>query len=96
MPKSKPVTKAARAHMTSRAEGPSRAGMARKRGAAGRTRINLMVDRALLERAAAGAGTTNLSDVVDVALRRMAEDDAIVAGLNALYGALPDFPDVDT
>ena len=96
MPKTKPPTKPARAHPQSRPETAARAGQPRVPRSVGRTRINLMVDRALLERAAAGAGTTNLSDVVEVALRRMTEDDAIIAGLNALYGAFPDFPDVDT
>lgn len=55
-----------------------------------------MVDRALLDRAARGLGTDNLSDVVDTALTRMAEDNAIVAGLNAEFGAIPDFPFIDT
>lgn len=68
----------------------------RKKRPIGRERMNLMVDRAMLARAAAGAGTTNMSEVVNMALRRMAEDDAIIAGIDAAFGAIPDFPFVDT
>ncbi len=62
----------------------------------GRERMNLMVDRAVLARAAAAAGTTNMSEVVNLALQRMAEDDAIIAGIDALLGAIPDFPYVES
>lgn len=58
--------------------------------------MNLMVDPALLEQASASLGTTNMSEVVNVALRRVAEDNRIVAGIDALFGAFPDLPGDDT
>lgn len=58
----------------------------------GRRRMNLMVDPALLQQASASLGTTNMSEVVNVALRKVAEDDAIVAGVDALFGAFPHLP----
>lgn len=63
---------------------------------AGRRRMNLMVDPALLAQASASLGTTNMSEVVNVALRHVAEDAAIVAGVDALFGAFPDLLDLDT
>ena len=68
----------------------------RKTRPIGRERMTLMVDRTVLARAAAAAGTTNMSEVVNIALQRMAEDDAIIAGIDAAFGAIPDFPFVDT
>lgn len=74
----------------------TKGGAPRKTRPVGRERMNLMVDRAVLARAAASAGTTNMSEVVNLALQRMAEDDAIIAGIDAAFGAIPDFPFVDT
>lgn len=87
-PKSKSAGKSAAKH-------PRRSGSFTHRpkpGPARRERMNLMVDRALLDRVAAGFGTTNKSDAVHRALSRAAEDAAIVAGVDALFGAIPDFP----
>lgn len=94
MPKTKPALKTTRTKPP--AQAPTTPAAVRKNRPARRERMNLMVDRALLARAAAVAATTNMSDVVDAALRRMAEDDAIVAGLNAAFGAVPGFPYIDT
>ncbi len=62
----------------------------------GRERQNLLVNRETLRRAMAALGTTNMSETVNVALDRLAEDAAILRGLEAAAGAIPDFPDVET
>ena len=58
----------------------------------GRARMNVMVDPGLLDRAAQAVGSTNKSEVVNLALAHLAEDAAIVAGLHAAFGTIPDFP----
>lgn len=58
----------------------------------GRERVNIMVDRALLERVAAGFGTRNKSEAIHRALQEAAENDAIIAGIDAMFGAYPDLP----
>jgi Arc/MetJ family transcription regulator len=63
---------------------------------AGRERQNLLVNRETLQRAMAALGTTNMSETVNVALDRLAEDAAILQGLEAAAGAIPDFPYLDT
>ena len=63
---------------------------------AGRERQNLLVNRETLRRAMAALGTTNMSETVNVALDRLAEDAAILRGLEAAAGAIPDFPYLDT
>jgi len=68
----------------------------RKPRPTGRARMNLMVDPGLLDRAARAVKSSNRSDVVNLALARLAEDEAIVAGLDAAFGAIPDFPADDT
>lgn len=62
----------------------------------GRARMNLMVDPRLLDRAARAVGSSNKSEVVNLALVRLAEDEAVVAGLDAAFGAIPDFAADDT
>jgi hypothetical protein len=63
---------------------------------AGRERQNLLVNRETLRRAMAALGTTNMSETVNVALDRLAEDAAILQGLEAAAGTIPDFPYLDT
>lgn len=64
----------------------------RKTRPTGRARMNFMVDPGLLARAAQAVGPSNKSEVVNLALARLVEDEAIMTGLNAAFGALPDFP----
>src|SRR5918911_1204326 len=61
-----------------------------------RRRMNLMIDPALLRQATAALGTANKSDAVNIALARLAEDAAILAGIDSAIGAIPDFPKVET
>jgi len=63
---------------------------------AGRERQNLLVNPESLRRAMAALGTTNMSETVNVALDRLAEDAAILRGLDAAAGSIPDFPYLDT
>lgn len=86
---------AAKAAATTRAKAQRpRSGGAAKSGE--RKRQNLIVDTAVLRRAMKALGTTNMSRTVNVALERLAEDEAILDGLQAAIGAIPDFPDVET
>lgn len=63
---------------------------------AGRERMNLLVDPELLAIAGAALGTKNKSDAVNAALRNAAENAAILRGIDAAIGTIPDFPDVET
>lgn len=63
---------------------------------AGRERMNLLVDPELLAVAGAALGTKNKSDAVNAALRHAAENAAILRGIDAAVGSIPDFPDVET
>lgn len=63
---------------------------------AGRERMNLLVDPELLAVAGAALGTKNKSDAVNAALRNAAENAAILRGIDAGIGTVPDFPDVET
>ena len=92
-----PATKkAAPRRHTKNGKAPAEVAAPTKRGATkrptGRERVNIMVDRALLERVAAGFGTRNKSEAIHRALQEAAENDAIVAGINAAFGMYPDFP----
>lgn len=62
----------------------------------GRERRNVLVSPALLQGAMAALGTTNMSETVNVALARLAEDAAVLRGIDAATGAIPDFPYLDT
>ena len=76
---------------------PSRArGGASAPTRSGRERRNLLVNRETLRRAMAALGTTNMSETVNVALDRLAQDAAMLRGLEAAAGAIPDFPYLDT
>ena len=68
--------------------------MSTKRGK--RVRKNFLVDAESLQRAMTALKSTNQSETVNVALDRLAEDAAIVAGIDAAIGSIPDFPDVET
>jgi hypothetical protein len=61
-----------------------------------RVRKNIVVDVVSLRRAMAALKSTNQSETVNVALERLAEDAAILAGVDAAMGSIPDFPDVET
>jgi Arc/MetJ family transcription regulator len=63
---------------------------------AGRERMQLLVDPALLAAAGAALGTTTKSDAVNAALRNAAENAAILRGVDAALGTIPDFPYLDT
>ena len=57
-----------------------------------RARKQLVVDVSLLDEAMRVTGL-NQSETVNRALAQMAENAAIVAGLEAMHGAYPDHPD---
>lgn len=57
-----------------------------------RARKQIVVDLALLSRAMRVTGL-NQSETVNQALAQVAENAAIVAGLEGLHGAFPDHPD---
>ena len=61
-----------------------------------RARKSIVVDLRALERATAALGSTNPSETVNVALTRLAEDAAILAGIDAAIRSVPDFPDPDS
>jgi Arc/MetJ family transcription regulator len=63
---------------------------------AGRERMQLLVDPTLLAAAGAAYGTTNKSDAVNAALRQAADNAAILRGIDAAIGTIPDFPDVES
>ena len=63
---------------------------------AGRVRMQLLVDPALLAAAGEALGTRTKSDAVNTALRNAAENAAILRGIDASIGTIPDFPYVDT
>jgi hypothetical protein len=62
----------------------------------GGVRKQIIVNPTHLRGAMAALGTTNMSMTVNVALERLAEDAAILGGIDAAMGAIPDFPDLDT
>jgi Arc/MetJ family transcription regulator len=61
-----------------------------------RVRKNIIIDVDSLQRAMAALHSTNQSETVNVALDRLAEDAAILAGIDAAIGLAPDFPDLET
>lgn len=63
---------------------------------AGRERMQLLVDPALLAAASVVYRTTNKSDAVNAALRSAGENAAILRGLDEAMGSIPDFPYLDT
>ncbi|HEY0780322.1 MAG TPA: hypothetical protein VGD56_20365 [Gemmatirosa sp.] len=63
---------------------------------AGRARMQLLVDPALLAAAGEALGTSTKSDAVNAALRNAAENAAILRGIDAAVGTIPDFPYLDT
>ena len=67
-----------------------------RKAQAKRVRKNLIVDPDALARAMAAIHSTNMSQTVNVALDRLAEDAAILAGIDAATGAMPDFPFLDS
>lgn len=67
-----------------------------RRTKAGRERMQLLVDPALLAAAGAALGTANKSDAVNAALRNAAENAAILRGVDEAFGTIPDFPYLDT
>jgi hypothetical protein len=91
-----PSKAAARAAAKASPSPRARSGTSASATRAGRERQNLLVNRETLRRAMAALGSTNMSETVNVALDRLAEDAAILRGLDAASGAIPDFPDVET
>lgn len=63
---------------------------------AGRERMQLLVDPALLAAAGAALGARTKSDAVNAALRNAAENAAILRGVDDAIGTIPDFPYQDT
>jgi hypothetical protein len=62
----------------------------------GGVRKQVIVNPTYLRDAMAALGTTNMSMTVNVALERLAEDAAILKGIDAAMGEIPDFPYLDT
>lgn len=88
---SKATAKAARKGSASRA-----AGAAKVTTRGGGVRKQVIVNPTYLRDAMAALGTTNMSMTVNVALERLAEDAAILKGIDAAMGEIPDFPYLDT
>jgi Arc/MetJ family transcription regulator len=78
-----------------KARGKQRAGPGRPPRPGTRERKQIVVDVALLARAMRVTGL-NQSETVNQALAQVAENAAIVAGLEELRGAFPDHPDHST
>ena len=88
---SKPTTRTAGNGSASRTKGGARP-VTRDGG----VRKQVILNPAYLQGAMAALGTTNMSMAVNVALERLAEDAAILAGIDAAMGEIPDFPYLDT
>lgn len=76
----------ASSHATGSAGTPPRGGAVRKQ---------VLVNPTYLRGAMAVLGTNNMSLTVNVALERLAEDAAILSGVDAAMGIIPDFPYLD-
>ena len=75
----------------------ARAAGATKPARAGATvRKQVLIEVNSLEGAMEALGTTNMSKTVNIALERLAEDAAILRGIDAAMGEIPDFPYLDT
>ncbi len=88
---SKSTAETARKGAASRAKGEARA---TARG--GGVRKQVIVNPTYLRNAMAALGTTNMSLTVNVALERLAEDAAILGGIDTAMGEIPDFPYLDS
>ena len=88
---SRSATKTAGTSSVARAKGSAGA-MTRGGG----VRKQLIVNPTYLQGAMAALGTTNMSMTVNVALERLAADAAILEGIDAAIGEIPDFPYLDS
>lgn len=71
-------------------------GSARTTTREGGVRKQVIVNPTYLREAMAALGTKNMSMTVNVALERLAEDAAILGGIDAAMGEIPDFPYLDS
>lgn len=97
-PASKAVTKTAGKRSFSRPKATAKTAARKKGGAThkGRERRNVLLNPTFLRGAMATLGTTNISETVNVALERLAVDAAVLRGIYAATGTIPDFPYLDT
>lgn len=72
--------------------GARRPGRGRPRRASGRQRKQLVIDVSLLDQAMKLTGE-NQSETVNRALAQMAQNAAILRGVEQMWGAFPDHPD---